>query len=223
MTFVKKLTSLIMLVILLAMMAGYLINIQNPLAWYGILFCLAVIIISTFLGIKNIKDEVANKYYWYEQLLNALPTPLSVTDLDMNWTFINKPVEKLFHEPKNEFIGKQCNHWGAPICRTEKCGVWRLRKGKTETFFSQFDREFRVDTQYLHNLKGDRIGHVEVCTDITAILEVGKAAQQEKKSKQHLEEAYQELKKHRKYCWSRKKWHRLAHWLLALPMNSIPP
>ncbi len=113
----------------------------------------------------------------------------------MNWTFINKPVEKLFNEPRKEFMGKQCHHWGAPICRSEKCGVWRLRQGETETFFSQFDREFRVDTHYLHNLKGARIGHVEVCTDITAILGVAKAAQKEKESKQRLEKAYEDLKK----------------------------
>ena len=198
MTFVKKLIFLIIVVALLAMMVGYFISMQNPLAWYGIAFCVVLLTVSVFLGIINIRDEVANKYHWYEQLLDSLSTPLSVTDMDMNWTFNNKPVAKLFHQPKKKFIGKPCNHWGAPICQSEKCGVWRLRKGETETFFSQFDREFRVDTNYLHNLKGERIGHVEVCTDITAILGVAKASQQASESKLRLEEAYEQLKKAQK-------------------------
>ncbi|MCL9780960.1 PAS domain-containing sensor histidine kinase [Vibrio sp. S4M6] len=174
MTFGRKLALLVVVVAILSAMVGYIFATHGVMSGLSWVFCF-VLFGFTVWGARRLYLEVANKYYWYEQMLDSLPTPLSVTDLEMNWTFINKPVEQLFDEPKKEFVGKQCHHWGAAICQTEKCGVWRLRKGETETFFSQFDREFRVDTHYLYSLSGEPVGHVEVCTDITAILGIEKA------------------------------------------------
>ncbi|MDG3085327.1 ATP-binding protein [Vibrio hannami] len=188
----KTLISFVVVLFAIALGAGYLMASSEKWLLY-ILLALSALI-ALLIVIKKIDDDIEDKYFWYEQLLDAVPTPLSVTDINMNWTFINKPVENLFDEPKRDFIGRQCNNWGAAICQTEKCGVWRLRKGETETFFSQFDREFRVDTSYLYSRKGEIVGHVEVCSDITAINAMVKAAQFEKESKNKLEEAYQELK-----------------------------
>jgi len=178
-------------VFLCSLTTGYFFAQSNAV---GVSLLIATLIaFFSYMRVQRINDAIQNRYYWYEQLLDAVPTPLSVTDLDMNWTFINNPVEQLFNKPKKKFHGKPCHHWGAAICQTEKCGVWRLRQGNTETFFSQFDREFRVDTHYLHDLKGQRIGHVEVCTDITALSAVIKAANVEKESKLKVENAYREL------------------------------
>lgn len=97
-----------------------------------------------------------------------MPFPISVTDLDMNWTFINKPVEDLLKVRRQEIIGNQCSQWNADICNTEDCGVIGLRRGQLENFFKQQGRDFKVNTEYINNLKGEKIGHIEIVQDITA-------------------------------------------------------
>jgi methyl-accepting chemotaxis protein len=113
-------------------------------------------------------DAVVDKIYWFEQLLDAIPFPISVTDSDMNWTFINKPVEQFLGVARKEMIGKQCSNWGAGICKTENCGVCRLRKNQLQTFFQQQGMNFQVDTAFIYNAKGEKCGHIEVVQDITA-------------------------------------------------------
>ena len=51
-------------------------------------------------GVNDTLDMVVDKVFWYEQLLDAIPFPISVTDLDLHWTFINKPVEKMLNPPR---------------------------------------------------------------------------------------------------------------------------
>ena len=93
--------------------------------------------------------------------------PLSVTDMDMNWTFINKPVEAMLQKTRRESVGKHCSNWGAAICNTEKCGITCLRTGRSQTLFDQFGMNFKVDSDYLYNHRGKKVGHVEVVTEIT--------------------------------------------------------
>ncbi len=120
-------------------------------------------------GINKTLDVVVNKVFWYEQLLDAVPWPVSVTDLDMNWTFFNKAAEEITGLKRSEMLGKACKHWNADICDTERCGIAMLRKGKTTTYFTQpgLNKDFQVDTAYLKNVKGEQIGHVEIVQDVT--------------------------------------------------------
>ena len=122
-------------------------------------------------GINQTLDVVVNKIFWYEQLLDAIPNPVSVTDLDMNWTFINKAAEGVAGKTRKEILGNQCSNWGADICGTEKCGVHGLRKGRPTSFFTQpgLDMDFKVDSAYILNTNGEKIGHIEVVNDITEI------------------------------------------------------
>ncbi len=122
---------------------------------------------EVLVAINQTLDAVGERVQWYEQLLDAIPFPLSVTDNQMNWTFINKPVEKFLGVKRSDVLGKQCHNWNANICKTENCGIARLRANLPETFFQQQGMNFRVDTSYLHNSKGEAVGHVEVVQDIT--------------------------------------------------------
>ena len=122
---------------------------------------------EVLVAVNQILDAVGERVQWYEQLLDAIPFPLSVTDNHMNWTFINKPVEKFLGVKRADVLGKQCHNWNANICKTENCGIARLRANHPETFFQQQGMNFRVDTSYLHNSKGEAVGHVEVVQDIT--------------------------------------------------------
>ncbi len=116
---------------------------------------------ATFIG------AVRRRVQFFEALLDALPFPLSVTDMDMKWSFINRPVEQFLKVKREEMAGKPCSTWNAAICNTETCGIARLRKGERVTFFDQQGGSFQVDTAYLATPAGERIGHVEVVQDIT--------------------------------------------------------
>jgi len=123
---------------------------------------------------KSVIDNYEEKIFWYVGILDAIPFPLSVTDMDMNWTFINKPVEQLLNVKRADIIGHQCENWNADICRTENCGIARIRKNFTQTFFAQQNMDFQVDVSYLQNTKGERVGHIEVVQDISRHVAVSK-------------------------------------------------
>jgi methyl-accepting chemotaxis protein len=112
-------------------------------------------------------EAVNEKVIWYEGILDSIPFPISVTDNQMNWKFINKPVEEMLSVKREDILGKPCSNWNAAICKTENCGVARLRKNQLQTFFTQMENNFQVDSAYLKNSKGENIGQVEVVQNIT--------------------------------------------------------
>jgi methyl-accepting chemotaxis protein len=122
------------------------------------------------MGMNQTFDRVAGKLYLYESSLDAIPFPVSVTDPDMNWLFFNKAVATLTGLKREEMLGKPCNNWNADICQTERCGIQMLRKGEPTSFFKQpgQDMDFRVDTQFILDNQGEKLGHIEIIQDITA-------------------------------------------------------
>ncbi len=118
-------------------------------------------------GINQTLDTVVDKMFWYEALLDSVPFAMSATDLEMNWTFINKPVEKLLNIKRQDVLGKQCSNWDNNICNTDKCAVARLRQGQMQTLFEQQGLNYQVDTAYINNGKGEQVGYIEIVQDIT--------------------------------------------------------
>ncbi len=116
---------------------------------------------------KTIK-ELETRVFLYEQVLDSLPWPLSVTDNEMRWLFINKPVETMLGVKRADMMGKHCSNWGAGICKTDNCGIACLKSGKPRTFFEQANMNFQVDIAYLKDSKGDKMGHIEIVQDVTA-------------------------------------------------------
>ena len=123
-------------------------------------------------GVNDTLDTVVDKVYWYEAILDSVPMPLSVTDIDMKWTFINKSVEQMLGVKRADVVGKPCSNWNANICNTENCGIARLKHNQPQTFFNQMGGNFKVDTSYILNSKDERIGHIEFVQDITAMQKV---------------------------------------------------
>ena len=133
-------------------------------------FIMTLLIVGLILAFGSssiIGKNVNNKFLWYEAMLDSIKMPLSVTDVNMNWTFINKAVEDMLKVKRRKVIGKKCSNWGAGICNTENCGVERVRKGKSLTFFEQMGGYFRVDTSFINDRKGNKIGHIEIVQDMT--------------------------------------------------------
>ena len=122
---------------------------------------------------RNAFTEIEAKVDFYEGILNAIPFPLSVTDNDMNWTFVNRTAEEVTGVKKADILGLQCSGWGADICNTERCGVCMAKAagGKARSHFTQPalpGNYYIVDASFLYDRHGKKIGHVEVVQDITA-------------------------------------------------------
>ena len=118
---------------------------------------------------------IMKKIFWYECLLDSLPFPITVTDMNRNWTFVNKAVEDLLGKKRKEVFGRPCCEWGAAICNTDNCGINCLERGQNTTTFEQWDLNFRVDTSYLIDKKNNKIGHIEFVQNITEMVESQKA------------------------------------------------
>ena len=123
-------------------------------------------------AVIKMKDIVVQKSIWYESIINSMPFPISVTDINMNWTFINKAAEQVTGRKLKDVTGMQCSNWGADICNTDRCGVKLLRKGQTTSFFKQpgMENEFQVDVTYIYDKQGNKIGHVEFVQDVTKVV-----------------------------------------------------
>ena len=126
-------------------------------------------------NVQNLLYDVVKKYNdkikWLVQLLDTIPFPISVTDMDMNWTFVNQPALKIMGKTREELVNQkvQCSNWNADICNTERCGIKMLQKGKPTSWFTQpgQDMDFQVDTAYLLDDNGNKYGHIEVVQDVT--------------------------------------------------------
>lgn len=132
-----------------------------------IIFFTSAPFIATFFIIKWVNEQI----HWYEEMLDSIPFPISVTDNNMNWTFINRPVENLFNATRNEMRGKACSNWGANICNTENCGIKCFMRNKLVTNFNQSGNEFRVYVNQLFGRNNKKIGHIEIVQDITELVE----------------------------------------------------
>jgi len=120
-------------------------------------------------GFNKTLDIIVEKIFWYEQLLDTIPFPISVTDMNMSWTFINKAAETVTGKKRKDVLGHQCREWGADICGKEGCGITCLRRGQNTSFFNQpgLDMDFQVDVQYITNGRGEKIGHIEIVQDVS--------------------------------------------------------
>ena len=120
-------------------------------------------------GINNTLDIVVDKVFWYEQLLDSIPHPISVTDLDMNWTFINKAIENDFGKTRKDVLGKACSELNTKLCNTENCSILQLQKGNRTVYMQRLgiENEFRVDTEKVFDKNGKHIGYIELIQDIT--------------------------------------------------------
>lgn len=117
----------------------------------------------------SMKEDFEKQADWYESILDAVPFPISVTDPDTKWTFINQAVEKFLGKKRQEVIGQTCEHWGAAICGTPNCGITCAKRGIMQTKFEQDGMHFQVDVAALTDRDGKACGYVEVVQDTTKL------------------------------------------------------
>ncbi len=133
---------------------------------------LASLFLAGFYLWTNLR--LRRKIFFLEGSLDAVELPITTTDLKMKWVFVNKLTEMLLAQhnlDKRTVLGKHCSNWQADICDTPNCGINSLRSGKPRTFYTQEYPDqpstlMQVDTNYIHDDGGRRIGHVEIVTNI---------------------------------------------------------
>ncbi len=136
-------------------------------------------------GVNATLDTVVDKAVWYEAIIDAIPFPVHVTDMNMKWTYLNKAFEQVMIEQgvikdRDSSYGMDCYNANADICRTEGCGIRSLvDKGVGETFFEWAGKSNKQNTAYLRNRHGENVGFVEVVTDLTQIMRVSRYTESE--------------------------------------------
>ena len=148
---------------------GAAVALASGAAWpaYLLLAAAGAAAVWTWIRARTLERRVL----WLEGTIDAVPQPITVTDLDMRWVFVNKTTEKLLNRTNRQIRGHHCSEWKAGICGTDKCGIASLRAGRPQTEYMQpmpdgSLRAMQVDTNYIHDRGGRRIGHVEIVTDM---------------------------------------------------------
>ena len=158
--------------IVLAMLAGAWFEHHS---WW-LMAALITGSLTAFVALRELK-RTENLVVWLEGTLDAVPQPITVTDLNMRWVFVNKVTESLLGKTRHAIEGHHCSEWKAHICGTENCGIASLRKGRPRTNYLQdmpdgSRHAMQVDTSYIHDRAGNRIGHVEIVTDVQSSSEL---------------------------------------------------
>jgi methyl-accepting chemotaxis protein len=135
-------------------------------------------------GVNATLEVVVDKLEWYRSIIDAVPFPIHVTDMDMKWTFLNRAFEKLMVDQGNvrnlqDAIGRPCSTANANICNTKSCGIVQLRNGIKESFFDWCGMNCKQDTAPVLNAKGESVGYVETVTDLTPTLRIKHFTEQE--------------------------------------------
>ena len=119
-------------------------------------------------------SKIKENAHWYKSILDAIPLPVTVTDADMNWTFVNRATEDFLDTKLEHIVGKPCSNWNSEICNTDKCGIACAKRGVKRTFFNHEDSSYQVDVEIFYNIEGEIAGFIEIVQDITNIRQLAK-------------------------------------------------
>ena len=106
---------------------------------------------------------------WYRSILDSIPYSMSVTDMDMRWTFANRTaLESMGKKELAEVLGRHCSEKNGSLCNTPDCGIECLRRGQPEVRVTLPDGRVQlVRLSFLIDAAGQNIGHVEIGSDVT--------------------------------------------------------
>jgi len=126
--------------------------------------------------VRNQKQELEVTVHRYMSILNAVPLPITVTDLDTKVTFINTAVEKFLKTTLKDVLGKPCDSsWNINICSTPNCSIECAKRGLKQTFFTHNNSSYKVDVEVLKNVENEPIGYIDVIQDITQVEKMARA------------------------------------------------
>lgn len=146
-------------------------------------FCLISVTRNLKKDKKN-EELLKQKNNRFVSILDAIPSPVHVTDENMKWTFMNKAFETLLVSHKviksrDDSYGLDCSNAGASICNTNNCGIKQLQKGVGESYFDWLGKKYKQNTAPIKNENGKAVGYVETITDLTSIVSVNEYTKSE--------------------------------------------
>ncbi len=120
-------------------------------------------------AITGMVEKCRSQADWYEGILNTLPQAISVTDMNMRWTFCNTASLKSMNKTSmGEIRGLHCSEKKGNICNTPQCGIEQLRLGNKRVINNMPNgKTMQITLDFLHDAAGKPIGHVEIGEDIT--------------------------------------------------------
>jgi signal transduction histidine kinase/DNA-binding response OmpR family regulator len=119
--------------------------------------------------IKTKELELKRIAHWYMSILDTIPLPISVTDMESKWTFVNIAVENFLKVKRADIMSKPCRNWNANICQTNNCGIECAKRGINRTYFSHSNSTYKVDVEILKDMDGKPSGYVEIVEDVTEL------------------------------------------------------
>ncbi len=137
-------------------------------------------------SVKRIRDlearalHMAYQYQYFERGLDLLPTPVIITNNDQEIVYLNGAAQGLIGQDIDA-IGSHCSIWGSEACKGEKCAIKMLNKGKLGSSIEWGDRELDLEAFIIVDDSGEKIGHLELINDVTAIVNVENRVEQERK------------------------------------------
>lgn len=117
-------------------------------------------------------EEMADRAAWYESILDALPLAVSVTDLDMYWTFLNRKTEEITGFERSKTIGWPWKTWVSPDENHGGSPFSQFKDGACTLQIVHQGKHYQAQCAYVHNAEGANVGMMEVLTDITAMKKV---------------------------------------------------
>lgn len=105
---------------------------------------------------------------YYHSILNSLPTPLIVKNLDHAISFINHSAIAAIglKSSQDELIGQDCKTLNLGICGTSSCPQNMIKTGNNLTHFHRNTRDYSITTVPLIE-DGITIGYIEAMQDET--------------------------------------------------------
>lgn len=180
---------------ILSLWVEILSGISKPIITLVLLLeaALILMIVNSYQSLRSQWSNLESSYHAEHRLrlflqgsLDAVQAPITVTDINMNWVFINKVTESLLKPlgiDKVSALGKHCSNWKADICGTKSCGIANLRQGCNQTHYNQEyphqpSTYMQVDVSYILDDNGEKIGHVEIVTNVDAAQRIKTSSEQ---------------------------------------------
>lgn len=109
----------------------------------------------------------------YRYILDSLPNPVIVTDMDKIVRYINVAARAIVPPHYEKLLNQPCSNFHTPYSHTKDCCIQRfLRNEKGAIQSGPGDIINRVDISYLRDALGNPIGYINVSTDVRELMEV---------------------------------------------------
>jgi PAS domain S-box-containing protein len=133
---------------------------------------LAVLVVTVIFGffLATLANRaIEARDFWYRQVLDTSPAPISVVDPDMNMAFVNKAAETLLKQERNTLEKRSWADAWKKAVGTERTSLFNLQKnGATQTMEEFAGTKWDVFCGRITDVQGRFSGMVEICKDVTA-------------------------------------------------------